>query len=99
LRPRGTAGRRPDGRAPAIDPSLAQANRGRPPGCPRRGGAGMTHVPVVDPDECSAHGDCVEIAPQVFRLDDTAVVIGVGPDDLIMEGAEGCPALAIWVVD
>ena len=23
----------------------------------------MTYVPVVDPNECSAHGDCVEIAP------------------------------------
>jgi ferredoxin len=26
----------------------------------------MTYVPVVDPNECSAHGDCVDIAPQVF---------------------------------
>lgn len=59
----------------------------------------MTYVPVVDPDECSAHGDCIEIAPQVFRLDDTAVVIGTGPDDLIMEAAEACPAVAISIVD
>ena len=37
----------------------------------------MTYVPRVDPDECSAHGDCVEIAPEVFRLDDdVATVIG-----------------------
>ncbi len=59
----------------------------------------MTYVPVVDPDECSAHGDCVEIAPQVFRLDDVAVVIGNGSDDLILEAAEACPAVAIRVVD
>ena len=59
----------------------------------------MTYVPVVDVDECSAHGDCVEIAPQVFRLDDTAVVIGTGPDELILEAAEACPAVAISVVD
>ena len=26
----------------------------------------MTYVPRVDADECSAHGDCVEIAPEVF---------------------------------
>ena len=32
----------------------------------------MTYIPVVDPNECSAHGDCVEIAPEVFRLDDTS---------------------------
>jgi ferredoxin len=59
----------------------------------------MSYVPVVDPDECSAHGDCVEIAPNVFRLDDTAVVIGTGPPELIMESAEACPAVAISVVD
>ena len=54
---------------------------------------------MVDPNECSAHGDCVDIAPQVFRLDDTAVVIGTGPDDLILEAAEACPAGAITIVD
>ena len=95
------AGRRPRGRPPAGDPGPSQANRGRPPGraATQGGGTGMTYVPVVDPDECSAHGDCVEIAPQVFRLDDTAVVIGTGPDDLILEAAEACPAVAISVVD
>jgi ferredoxin len=59
----------------------------------------MTYVPVVDPAECSAHGDCVEVAPEVFRLDDTAVVIGTGPEALILEAAECCPAVAITVVD
>jgi ferredoxin len=59
----------------------------------------MTYVPVVDVNECSAHGDCVEIAPQVFQLDDTAAVIGAGPPELIMEAAEACPAVAISVVD
>jgi ferredoxin len=53
----------------------------------------------VDADECSAHGDCVEIAPEVFRLDDTAVVIGAGPDELLLEAAEACPAVAISIVD
>jgi ferredoxin len=59
----------------------------------------MNCVPVVDPNECSAHGDCVEIAPQVFRLDDTAVVIGTGSEELIFEAAEACPAVAISIVD
>lgn len=59
----------------------------------------MTYVPVVDVDECSAHGDCVEVAPQVFRLDDVAVVIGGGPDELILAAAEACPAVAISVID
>jgi ferredoxin len=59
----------------------------------------MSYVPRIDPSECSAHGDCVDVAPQVFRLDDTAVVIGTGPDDLILEAADACPAVAISITD
>ena len=59
----------------------------------------MSYVAVVDPDTCSAHGDCVEVAPEVFRLDDVAVVIGNGPFELILEAAEACPAVAISIVD
>lgn len=59
----------------------------------------MSYVPRIDPNECSAHGDCVDVAPQVFALEDTAVVIGTGPEDLILEAAEACPAVAISVVD
>lgn len=59
----------------------------------------MSYVPVIDPDECLAHGDCVEVAPEVFRLDDTAVVIGVGPVELLLAAAEACPAQAISIVD
>lgn len=59
----------------------------------------MTYVPVVDPDECLAHGDCVEVAPEVFRLDDTAVVIGTAPPELLLQAAEACPAVAISIVD
>ncbi len=59
----------------------------------------MSYVPVVDPAECLAHGDCVEIAPDVFRLEDAAVVIGTGPLELLMEAAEACPAAAISIVD
>jgi len=59
----------------------------------------MTYVPTIDPNECSAHGDCVDIAPDVFQLEDTAVVIGASPDELILEAAEACPAVAISIVD
>jgi ferredoxin len=59
----------------------------------------MTLVPVVDPLACSAHGDCAVVAPAVFRVDDTAVVVGSGPPDLVMAAAEACPAVAISVVD
>jgi ferredoxin len=59
----------------------------------------VSYRAVVDPNECSAHGDCVEILPEVFRLDDVAVVIGTGPFEKILEAAEACPAVAISVVD
>lgn len=59
----------------------------------------MSYRPVIDPDLCSAHGDCVDVAPQVFALGETAEVIGIGPDELVMAAAEACPSLAISVVD
>jgi ferredoxin len=59
----------------------------------------MTYVVKVSPSECSAHGDCVDIAPDVFRLGDVAEVIGTAPDDLLLEAAEACPAVAITIVD
>ena len=59
----------------------------------------MRYVPQVDENACAAHGDCVELAPQVFALNDTAHVIGEGPPDLIMAAAETCPSVAIIVID
>jgi ferredoxin len=59
----------------------------------------MTYVPVVDPGSCAGHGDCVDIAPEVFVLGDVAEVIGTGPPDLILQAAEACPAVAITVID
>jgi ferredoxin len=55
---------------------------------------------LVDPNSCSGHGDCVDVAPSVFRLDDDiAEVVADGPLDLLIEAAEACPAAAISVVD
>ncbi|MGH2936901.1 MAG: ferredoxin [Solirubrobacterales bacterium] len=59
----------------------------------------MSYVAVIDPDECLAHGDCVEVAPEVFRLDDTAVVIGTARVELLLQAAESCPAIAISILD
>jgi ferredoxin len=59
----------------------------------------MSYVPRIDEDSCAGHGDCVEIAPNVFELDDVARVIGTGPPELIMEAAESCPSVAISVWD
>ena len=59
----------------------------------------MTLLPTIDPLACSAHGDCAVVAPEVFRVDDTAAVVGSGPPDLVLRAAEACPAVAITVVD
>jgi ferredoxin len=59
----------------------------------------MTLVPIVDPNTCVLHGVCADIAPDVFRLDDFAVVIGTGPDELLIEAAEGCPSGAIRIIN
>lgn len=59
----------------------------------------MRYVPQVDENVCAAHGDCVDLAPEVFELNDTAHVIGDGPAELIMAAAEACPSVAIIVVD
>jgi ferredoxin len=59
----------------------------------------MSLRPEVDESACALHGDCAEVAPSVFRIDDIAVVIGTGPDDLILEAAASCPSVAISVFD
>lgn len=59
----------------------------------------MSYVATIDRGACSAHGDCVAIAPGVFALEDTAVVVGEGSDEEILAAAEACPALAITVTD
>ncbi len=59
----------------------------------------MSYIPRIDRSACSAHGDCVDIAPEVFELGDTAEVIGSGPDKKILKAAKACPAMAIEVID
>ena len=59
----------------------------------------MTYLIEIDEDACAAHGDCVDVAPEVFELDDVARVIGTGPDELLLEAAEACPSTAIRIID
>jgi ferredoxin len=59
----------------------------------------MTFAVNIDEAACAAHGDCVEVAPEVFALDDVATVIGTGPDDLLLAAAEACPSAAIVLRD
>lgn len=59
----------------------------------------MSYLVEIDEGACAAHGDCVELAPEVFELDDVAHVIGSGPDELLLAAAEGCPSSAIRILD
>jgi ferredoxin len=59
----------------------------------------MSYLVEIDESACAAHGDCVEIAPDVFALDDVARVIARGPDELLLAAAEGCPSAAIQLID
>ena len=59
----------------------------------------MTLIPTIDEGACSAHGDCVAIAPTAFALEETAVVIGPATDEELVAAAEACPALAITLTD
>jgi ferredoxin len=53
----------------------------------------------IDEAACAAHGDCEQVAPEVFRVDDIAVVIGTAPADRLMDAADACPSTAIAVID
>lgn len=59
----------------------------------------MRCIPVIDESACLAHGDCAEMAPHVFRVDDVAEVVGAGDVELLQQVAEACPAGAISLVD
>ena len=59
----------------------------------------MSYVVHIDEIACAAHGDCEALAPEVFRVDDVATVVGTGPDKLILEAARVCPSAAIRIAD
>jgi ferredoxin len=54
-------------------------------------------------NECCGHGQCVEIAPDVFVLDpqrkSMVVDADAAPPELLYEAAEACPCQAIEVLD
>lgn len=59
----------------------------------------MSYIPVIDESSCIAQGDCVELLPEVFEVDDCARVVGTGPDDAILTAARECPVEAISITD
>lgn len=59
----------------------------------------MAYIPVIDQSACLAHGDCAELAPDVFRVEDVAIVIGTAPPEQLVSVAESCPSSAISVIE
>lgn len=59
----------------------------------------MSYLVEIDDGACAAHGDCEDIAPEVFALEDVVRVIGHGPDEVLLAAAEACPSTAIRIVD
>ena len=59
----------------------------------------MTLMPHIDEFACAAHGDCALAAPEVFTIEDIAIVTGNGSDEAILEAAQACPAGAIIITD
>ncbi|HEV7177312.1 MAG TPA: ferredoxin [Solirubrobacteraceae bacterium] len=59
----------------------------------------MAYLARIDESACAAHGDCVDVAPEVFELDDVAQVIGTAPDEVLLAAAEACPSTAIVLID
>jgi ferredoxin len=60
----------------------------------------MAKKVVIDADECVACGTCVEICPEVFKMeegDEAAKVIKPtgGPEDKIQEAIDSCPVQCI----
>ena len=51
----------------------------------------MSYLVEIDDGACAAHGDCVDLAPEVFVLEDVARVIGSAPDEILLAVAEACP--------
>jgi len=59
----------------------------------------VSYIPTIDEGACIGQGDCMELVPEVFQVDDCARVIGTGPDDLLIAAARECPTEAIVLVD
>lgn len=61
----------------------------------------MNPIARVDARACAAHGDCLDLAPHAFALNGDDVAVATGPATLeeLMTAAEGCPSVAISVID
>ena len=45
----------------------------------------------IDRDACLAYGDCAELAPEAFEVDDAAHLVGSAPLRQMVDAARACP--------
>ena len=53
----------------------------------------------IDRQACLAYGDCAELAPQAFQVDDVAHLVGSAPLEKLIDAARACPSEAITLID
>lgn len=59
----------------------------------------------IDRSLCVGFGDCVDIAPEAFQLDDESIAILVDPDRVdrtrLLKACDACPvdAITVWGED
>jgi len=58
---------------------------------------------VIDRDQCVGFGDCVQQAPEGFKLDEETVAVFVAPEvverERLLRACDACPVDAITVYD
>jgi ferredoxin len=58
----------------------------------------------IDEEECIACGTCVELCPEVFRMNEErekaeVILLEGGPQECIEEAVDGCPVSCIHLED
>jgi ferredoxin len=53
----------------------------------------------IEASECLAYGDCAELAPEAFEVDDVAHFVGPAPLRKLVDAARACPSEAITLID
>ncbi len=53
----------------------------------------------IEQSECLAYGDCAELAPEAFEVDDVAHLVGPAPLRKLVDAARACPSGAITLID
>jgi len=53
----------------------------------------------IDREACLAYGDCAELAPEAFEVDEVAHLVGSAPLGKLIDAARACPSEAITLID